>query len=338
MKAAVFKEKLCLVVEEIPTPSPGPDEVLIRVTQCAICGSDVHRFQHGMLRPGAVIGHEFCGIVAGLGGAVDQWTVGDRVIGGGGARPAGAQPPPSRAERYSARTFGFQSQVFGGYAEYVVRPAWGILPIPQGVSDDAAALVEPCSIAVHAVRLSRIRLGDRVVVVGAGPIGLMCLQAARAAGAAAVYVSEPVEARAAAARQLDADAVIDPVNADVVAEMLDLTGGLGPDVVFECSAAIGTLQQTMEMVRREGQVVVVSLAWVEEPVLSVAWVGREVELKAAYGADPVDWQVSLALMEKDQVRVEPMLGSDSHVPLDGIQEAFESLIKPGGTAQLIVVP
>jgi threonine dehydrogenase-like Zn-dependent dehydrogenase len=94
----------------------------------------------------------------------------------------------------------------------------------------------------------------------------------------------------------------------------------------------------MEVVRREGQVVVVSLAWVEEPVLSVAWVGREVELKAAYGADPVDWQVSLALMEKDQVQVEPMLGSDSHVPLDGIQEAFESLIKPGGTAQLIVVP
>ena len=337
MRAAVFKEKQRFVVEEIPTPSPGPGEIQIRVTQCAICGSDVHRFQHGMLYPGAVVGHEYCGVVSGLGEGVDQWAIGDRIIGGGGTPPVDAPSRPMREPRYSAKTFGIESKVLGAYAEYVTRPAWSVLPVPEGFTDDQAAMVEPCAVGVHTIRLSRIRLGDKVAVIGAGPIGLFCLQAAKAAGAAEVYVSEPVETRATAARQLGANVVIDPGKTDVVSGILDLTGGLGPDVVIECSADAGTLQQSLDMVRREGQVVVVSMAWADEPIQSVEWIGRQVELKAAYGSDPIDWRTSVDLMEKGQVQVEPMLGSDSHVPLAGIQDAFKNLIKPEGTAQLLVV-
>ena len=336
MKAAVYKEKQRLVVEEVPTPSPGPGQVLIRVTQCAICGSDVHRFQHGMLRPDAVMGHEYCGVIAELGEGVNEKKVGDRVVGGGGTPPEGGRVPQPR---YTARTLGFQPGAGGAYAEYVVGAAWRFLPVPEGVSDDTAALAEPCSVAVHAVRLSKLRLGDRVAVIGTGPIGLLCLQAARASGATTIYVSEPTEARAAAARRMGADVVINPVETDVVAEMVELTDGQGPDVVFECAAAHGTLQQALEMVRRDGQVVVVSLAWEEDPVLSVEWVGREVEMKTAYGSQPVDWRTTLALMERGAVNVEPMIGAESHVPLDNIQEAFESLIRPGSAAaHLTVVP
>jgi len=241
--------------------------------------------------------------------------------------------------RYSARTVGFHpTAAWGGYAEYVALNAWRPLPIPETVSDEAAALTEPCAVAVHAVRLSRLRVGETAVVIGAGPIGLLCLQVANAAGATATYVTEPAPARAAAAEQLGARRVIDPSKEDAVSEILALTDGLGAHVAFECAAARDTLQQSLEMVRRSGQVVVVSLAWENVPILTVEWVGREVEMKAAYGSTPEDWRISLDLMAAGKVRVAPMTGPDSRVPLDGIQEAFEGLLKPDAQVQLLVVP
>lgn len=339
MKAAVYVEKQRLEVREVPTPRPGPGQVLVKIRYCAICGSDVHRFQHGMVRPGAVLGHEYCGVIEEIGEGVDGWSVGDRVIGGGGAPPPGSPPGLSRMPRYSARTVGFDpTAVFGGYAEYVALDEWRPLPIPDGVSDEVAALTEPCAVAVHAVRLSRLRVGDAVAVIGTGPIGLLCLQVANAAGAAAVYVAEPAPTRAAAAEQLGARRVIDPSAEDAASEILALTGGLGAHVAFECAGARDTLQQALEMVRRDGQVVVVSLAWESVPVLTVEWVGREVEMKAVYGSHPEDWRISLGLMEAGKVRAEPMIDPSSHVPLDGIQEAFEGLLGPDPQVQLLVVP
>ena len=338
MKAAVYIEKQRLEVQDVPAPAPGPGQVLVKVKYCAICGSDVHRFQHGMVRPGAVLGHEYCGTVAEVGDGVDGWQPGDRVIGGGGAPPPGTPASLFRMPRYSARTVGFDpSAVWGGYAEYVVLDEWRPLPVPDAVSDETAALTEPCAVAVHAVRLSRLRVGDTAAVLGAGPIGLLCLQVVNAGGAAA-YVTEPAPARATAAGQLGARRVIDPSREDVTSEIVALTDGLGVDVAFECAGARDTLQQALEMVRRSGQVVTVSLAWENVPVLTVEWVGREVEMKAAYGSGPEDWRISLDLMEAGKVRAEPMIGPQSYVPLDGIQEAFESLLTPDPQAQLLVVP
>ena len=339
MKAAVYVEKQRLEVRDVPTPRPGPNQVLIEVKYCAICGSDVHRFQHGMVRPGVVLGHEYCGTVAEVGDGVDTWQAGDRVVGGGGTPPAGTPPSLARRPRYSARTVGFDPAAsWGGYAEYVALDAWRPLPVPEGVSDETVALTEPCAVAVHAVRLSRLRVGDTAAVIGAGPIGLLCLQVANAAGASATYVTEPASARAKAAEKLGARRVIDPSREDVVSEILALTGDLGVHVAFDCAGARDTLQQALEMVCREGQVVVVSLAWEDVPVLTVEWVGREVEMKASYGSDPEDWRTSLDLMAAGKIRTEPMIGPDGIVPLDDIQEAFAGLLKPDPQVQLLVVP
>jgi len=339
MKAAVYVDKQRLDVRDVPTPKPGPGQVLVKIKYCAICGSDVHRFQYGMVHPDVVLGHEYSGIVAEVGEGVERWQVGDRVVGGGGSPPPGAPPSISRMPRYSARTVGFDLFAsFGGYAEYVVMDEWRPLPVPEGVSDEAASLTEPCAVAVHAVRLSRLHVGDTAAVIGAGPIGLLCLQVVNASGASAAYVSEPAPARAAAAKELGATRVLDPRNEDVVSEIVSATGGLGAPVAFECAAARDTLQQSLEMVKRAGQVVVISLAWEPVPLLTVEWVGREVELKASYGSRPEDWRISLDLMEAGKVRVDPMIGPDHYVPLDGIQEAFESLMTPGPHAQLLVVP
>ena len=153
-----------------------------------------------------------------------------------------------------------------------------------------------------------------------------------------MYVSEPATARARAAQKLGADRVIDPTSADVVSEMVAMTGGLGPHVAFECAGAPPTLQQALEMVRRRGQVVVVSLAWQSIPVLPVEWVGREVEMKASASKTPEEWQIGLNLMNDGKVQVEPMITKGSYVSLDRIQEAFENLLRPTDQIKLLVMP
>jgi (R,R)-butanediol dehydrogenase/meso-butanediol dehydrogenase/diacetyl reductase len=292
-----------------------------------------------MLKPGAILGHEYSGTITVVGEGVDRWKVGDRVVGGGGTPPPDAPSRLAASPRYTARTVGFSPIDFwGGYAEYVLLDAWRPLPIPDTVTDETVALTEPCAIAVHGVRLSRLKVGDKVAIIGAGPIGLLTLQTVKAAGAGEVYVSEPSPARREAAKLLGADHVLDPMNEDVVARLVERTGGIGPDVVFECAGARNTLQQSLEMVRRSGQVLVVSLAWEEDPVLTVEWVGREIDMKTAYGSEPRDWRISLDLMEQGKVQAGPMVPPDSYVPLDGIQQAFESLLQPDAAVQLMIVP
>ena len=338
MKAAVYKEKQRLVIEEVATPMPGPGQVLVKVKYCSICGTDVHLWQYDMVEPGSIMGHEFCGTIAEVGEGVTQWKPGDPVVGGGGTAPSGFYSPALQIPRFSWRTAWFGKPQYGAYAEYVLMEAWAPLPIPEGVSEEAAAMAEPCSVAVHAVRLSKLRAGDTIAVLGAGPIGLLCLQVARVSGAAAVYVSEPSPARAQAAMQLGADRVMDPLNVDVVAEMVRHTGGFGPHVAFECAAARSSLQEALKMVRRNGQVVVVSLAWDEVPIRTVDWAAREVEMKTAASKLPEEWQICLMLMQQGKVRVNPMITRDSYVPLSNIQEAFESLVSPNTEIKLLVVP
>lgn len=292
-----------------------------------------------MLKPSTILGHEYSGVITAVGEGVEEWKVGDRVVGGGGTSPSGTPSRLSASPRYTARMLGFSPIAFwGGYAEYVLLDAWKPLPIPDTVTDETVALTEPCAIAVHGVRLSKLKVGDKVAIIGAGPIGLLTLQTVKAAGAGEVYVSEPSPARREAAKQLGADHVLDPINEDVVAKLVEQTGGIGPDVVFECAGARNTLQQSLAMVRRTGQVLVVSLAWKDDPVLTVEWVGREIEMKTAYGSKPRDWEISLNLMKQDKVQAGPMVPTDSYVPLDGIQEAFESLLQPDATVQLLIVP
>ncbi len=169
------------------------------------------------------------------------------------------------------------------------------------------------------------RLGGRA---GAGPIGLLCMQVARAAGAGKVFVSEPAPARREAARSLGADAVIDPTDEDAVSAMVSLTDGLGPDVVFECAAAKSTLDQ----------VVLVAIAWEPTSVLPVEWLGREVVLKTSASKTADDWGLALELIRSGKVRMEPLLSEASFVPLDGVQGAFEALFKPTTQLQMVVKP
>jgi (R,R)-butanediol dehydrogenase/meso-butanediol dehydrogenase/diacetyl reductase len=336
MKAAVYKGNQRMAIEEIPTPEPGPGQILVKVGYSAICGTDVHTFLYDIAPPGSVMGHEFCGTVDWVGSGESKWKVGDRVIGGGGTPPPGHGFGLRATPRYKYRTMGFSDTRIRAYAEYTVMEEWEPMLVPDNVSDEAAAMCEPLAVAVHAVRVSQLKMGDYVGVLGAGPIGLLCLQAAKAAGASGVFVSEPSPARREAALAVGADAVIDPITEDVEARMVSLTGGLGPRVVFECAAAKSTLDQGLNLVARNGQVVLIALAWEPTAVLPVDWVGSEVTLLASMGTRPEDWRIAMELIASEKVDMAPLLSDAGFIPLEGIQEAFESLVKPTTQLQIVV--
>jgi (R,R)-butanediol dehydrogenase/meso-butanediol dehydrogenase/diacetyl reductase len=223
-----------------------------------------------------------------------------------------------------------------GYAEYVMMDEWEFTPVPEGVTDEQAALCEPCAVTVHAVRLSDIKLGDTAVVLGAGPIGLLCMQTARAAGATKVIVSEPAPGRTEAARKLGADAVLNPFDGDLDARVMELTGGVGPQVVFECAAAPSTMEQALDLSAKGGQVVMLAIAWEPTAVLPPNWMAREVRMQSSFGTLPQDWRIALELMRTGRVSVDHMLNATNFVPLEGIQSAFESLCRPSSELQMVV--
>ena len=337
MKAAVTRGTQQIQVEDVPTPEPGPNQVLIKIKYSAICGSDVHRFQYGMMNSGSIMGHEYIGEVVQSGADVTLLNEGDRVVSGGGESPEGVSARTA-GDRYSARTMGLKAPPQGGFAEYIVLDEWRPLVIPKNVSDELAVLAEPASIAVHAVRTSKFSIGDSVVVMGAGPIGLLTMQVLNAAGAGAVYVSEPATARADAARVLGATIVMNPTEEDVVSKVLEISGGPGVPIAFDAAAAQPTLQQGLEMVRRGGQVLVVSMAWENVDLLTVEWIGREVEMKASYGSQPIDWRTVLNLMERGLLSEQAMVTDESFIGFDEMQSSMERLMKPDEHVQLVLVP
>ncbi len=329
MKSAVFKEAGVLAVEEVPDPKPGPGEAVIKIAYCGICGSDLHRYHYGLMAPGVIMGHEFSGIVSAVGEGVTEVAVGDRVIRGF----KGSLPP-----RYSAMEKGFTADTLlpGGYGDYAVLAADSLFKIPEGLSDQVAAITEPLSVAVHATRLSRLKLGHTVAVLGAGPIGLLLIQVVRQLSPAKLIVVEPVAARRELALQLGADVVIDPRASDPVAELVRLTDGLGPELVFECAGARPTLQQALSMVRQRGQVVLVALCMEECPVSPMDWVGREVQLQCSYSAEETDWALALEMLASGKVQGEPLISRVA--PLSEIQDAFQALLYGADELQVLVQP
>ena len=334
MKAAVYKGNHKLVVEKIPTPAPKSKQVLVKVKYCAICGTDVHSFLYDAPPPGTVMGHEYCGTIAEIGTDITRWKVGDRVVGGGGNEPIDITPA-FKAPRFNYRTMGFNSKPIRAYAEYIVMEEWEPLLIPDDVSDEEAALCEPMAVAVHAVKRSRLKIGDSVVVIGAGPIGLFCLQVAIAAGAKSVTVIEPSQVRRKAALQLGATAVLEP-KSDLIESVLAQTDGIGPNIVFECAGATKTLDQAMNIVRRDGQVMLVALAWEPTPLLPVDWIAREINLETTFSSTSNDWKIALNLIENGKIITKPMLPDTSFVHIDNIQQAFEDLVNPSSQLQMVV--
>ncbi len=338
MKAAVFKEKGLLRVEEIPTPSLGAGEVLCRVKYCGICGTDLHNYSFGIPASGSVLGHEWCGVVTEVGAGIEDFHTGERVM--LYKHPwvsSAAKGTDPRKVRLNPRAIYSAPGRRGGYAEYIAIPAVRLIRIPDGVSDELAACLEPLVAAIHAVRLGNLKVSDTVTFIGAGPIALFMIQRVRQAGARAIYVSEVSPARTKKAAELGADRVFNPLEEDFISEIVRLTGGRGPDIVYECAAAKDTLNQACQLVARNGRVT--CLAVYQEPVTlsPLDWYMMQPEIKFTTNGDstPFDWEIGLEILRRRSIDVESVI--TDIVPLSDIQETFQALLRPATNSMLRVL-
>ena len=262
MRALVLTEYERLQVREVPEPAAGEADVLVRVRACGICGSDVHGFDgsSGRRIPPAVMGHEAAGVVERVGSAVRGLSQGDRVTFdstvscGRCAYCRQGRTNLCDARRVLGVSCGEYRQD-GAFAEYVSVPAHTVYPLPAEVPFEHAAMVEPLSVAVHAVGRAPVT-ARTAVVVGAGTIGLLVIQALRAAGTPRVIAVDVDESKLAFARRLGAEVRLDPTAADVPAEVRRLTEG-GADIALECVGATEPIATAVGCVRKGGAVVLV---------------------------------------------------------------------------------
>ena len=254
-----------LELREVPVPVPGAGEVLIEVKACGICGTDVHvlhdKFPYW---PPVILGHEFSGRIAELGKEVSHYQVGDRVVGEPHTQACG--------HCYLCRTGNIQIcsskrspgwGIDGALTSYLKMPERLLHRIPEGMSYDVAAVVEPTANTVHdVIERAKVEAGDFVVVIGPGPIGLLAAMAARAGGARHLVVigARPDEAmRLPKARALGFQTVLSVAETDPLAAVLDLTGGIGADLVIEASGSAAGIASTVDLVRKKGRICAIGM-------------------------------------------------------------------------------
>lgn len=264
--AVVLQETGRLEIESRECRDPGPGEVVVAPRVVGICGSDMHLYQEGRIgdsileRP-LVLGHEAAARVAAVGPDVDDLRIGDRVIVEPGL--ACGQCQLCRIGRYNlcprVRFLGIPP-TDGLMAGMVRVPARWVHRLPDSMSDAEGAMIEPFAVGLQAVEEADVRPGQTVAIVGAGPIGLMILQAARVRGAGTIVSIDLAERPLEMAKRLGASVTVNPRQTDALAVIRDLTGGAGADIVIEAVGAVPTVQQSFDLVRRGGTVTLVGIA------------------------------------------------------------------------------
>jgi len=332
MRASVLLGKQQLAVEERPVPAPPVGEVLVQVASVGVCGSDVHYYREGragdfVVTSPIVLGHEVSGRIVAVGEGVDTARMGERVA-VEPQRPCHVcrQCVAGRYNLCPNMRFYATPPVDGAFTRYVTAPSMFAHHVPDSLSDDAAALLEPLSVGIAALRKARTAPGDTVLIAGAGPIGIIAAQTARAFGAREVIVSDPVGPRRDRALRFGATSVVDPVEQDLV--RLDL----GVDAFIDASGAAPAVVAGIKSVRGGGSAVLVGLG-ATDVLLPVSTIqDREINVTGIFRYTDT-WPLAAHLVASGQVDVDSLV--TGRFDLDHVGEALESDRDPSSLKSIV---
>lgn len=280
--------KMNLQYDEWPMPQAGADEVVVAVEYVGVCGSDLHFFETGMIGPREIkgkqiLGHEASGIVYQVGSDVKDLKVGDRVAIEPGIACGSCQYCKEGLYNLCPNVRFISSNPYqGAMQQYIAHPAHLCFKLPEEVSTLEGALIEPLAVGLHAARQAQVSLGQTVVILGSGCIGLTTLLSAKAMGASRIVITDLCDNRLEVAKRLGADVTINSTEEDAVETIMRLTGGEGADIVFETAGSRFTAAQTGALVRRGGTIMIVGNVFGETPFNFHQISTKEVTIKSVF--------------------------------------------------------
>jgi threonine dehydrogenase-like Zn-dependent dehydrogenase len=341
MAAAVYRRAGALDVEERPVPVVGPGDVLIEVSHCGICGTDLHFVLEGWGRPDSIPGHEYSGRIVAVGEGVDgdAWPVGTLVVGGpepacGSCRSCLVGRPSLCDQRDTPGKDAYQ----GAFARYVLVRYEQLRRVPDGLDARRAALAEPLAVALHAITTSRITAGQTAMVSGAGPIGALIIAALPSFGVTDIVTVEPGASRADLARQLGATGVLDPAALEVpsIAEPEKIVGG-AVDAVFECSGKRAAMEAGLAQLRRGGTLVIVG-SGIDPPRFDPNRILlNELIVTGSFNYDATGFEDALTLLASGSLPTD-LLIDPVDTDLHDIVTAMQRLVAGDIAGKVMVVP
>jgi threonine dehydrogenase-like Zn-dependent dehydrogenase len=358
MRAAVMRNRQ-LVVDEVPTPEPGPGQVLVKTLACGICGSDLHTLKYAeqlieaSRRTGGVyqwdvnrdvvLGHEFCAEVVDYGPHTQKTLKpGTRVC---------SMPILIRAQGVEA--VGFSNDSPGGYGEYMRLTEGLLMEVPNGLSSERAALVEPLAVGLHAVERARLDKDDVPLVIGCGPVGLAVIAALRLKGTRPIVAADFSPLRRQLAQKMGADVVVDPAEKSPyqswqeVAAYADPTKApplppwvpgpaLRPAVIFECVGVPGVIEQIMTGAAPGARIVVVGVCMGKDTIEPMFGIGKELNVQFVLAYTPEEFGAMLRHVAEGEILTEPLI--TGKIGVAGVARAFEELASPENHVKIIVEP
>ena len=338
MKAALWYGRQDLRVMEVPNPVPANDEVVIKVMRCGICGTDIHDYEDGPhsipvdvpdpltgVTAPVIMGHELCGIVTEVGKDVDEWKIGDRVVVAPLLHCGKCYFCNRGLEHLCVIQAGLGLQTYwGGFAEYCCLKDYQLRHMPDYMTWDQGALVEPTNLAMYAIKRSGMQPGDNILITGGGPIALMILMCANAAGAGKVYMTEKHDSRMELMKKHGATEIFNITKTDPLKEILERTNGIGVDVAFEVTGSQAGMDLCFDALRKRGMYVQYGLALGERKVRPWQWTLKDLNMCGLWCTNNYDYDGVVQLVADKKIDSTAIV--TKHIALDDVvTEGFECL-------------